>query len=147
MNHETERQDAARRRKADLAKVHIGKKALGMDDDAYRAMLRMVGGVDSAADLDGAGLSAVIRHMKGLGWRPGYKGAKRRTTPAKDDRRPMIGKVRAMLAAAGRGDEYADGIARRMFGVDRYEWLPYDQLHKLVTAMVYDAKRHGRKTQ
>ncbi|MEW8522512.1 MAG: regulatory protein GemA [Candidatus Thiodiazotropha endolucinida] len=63
-------------RKADLAKIHIGAKALGMDpgdkDPAseYRTMLWNVANVRSSAKLDYAGREAVIRHLKSRGWKP-----------------------------------------------------------------------------
>ena len=38
-------------KKAQLAKVHIAKQQLGMDDDSYRALLARVAGVKSAKDL------------------------------------------------------------------------------------------------
>ena len=33
------------------------------------------------------------------------------------------------------GDNYADGIARRMFKVDRYEWLDSKRLTAVITAL------------
>lgn len=57
-------------RQADLAKIHIAKKELGMDEAAYRAMLRNVAGVDSAARLDESGRDRIIDHLKRLGFRP-----------------------------------------------------------------------------
>jgi len=38
-------------RSANLAKIHIAKKQLGMDDATYRAMLQSHGGVTSSKDL------------------------------------------------------------------------------------------------
>ena len=42
-------------RNADLAKIHIAKKQLAMEDEAYRDLLFSIGRVRSAADLDFAG--------------------------------------------------------------------------------------------
>jgi len=39
--------------RAQLALIHIGKKALGLDDDSYRASMEQVAGVRSAKDLTG----------------------------------------------------------------------------------------------
>ncbi|MEW8070246.1 MAG: regulatory protein GemA [Candidatus Thiodiazotropha sp.] len=67
-------------RKADLAKIHIGAKALGMDPSdknpasEYRSMLWNVAKVHSSAKLDFAGREAVIRHLKSRGWEPESKG-------------------------------------------------------------------------
>lgn len=130
------------RRQSELAKIHVAKKQLGLDDEVYRAMLRHVAGVESAADLDAAGRAMVLDHLR----RAGFRDARKRTTPA-PDRAALVSKVRAFLANAKRPDSYADSMARRMFRVDRYEWLDTDQLGRLVAALWYDARRHGRKTR
>lgn len=51
-----------------IAKIHIAKKALGLDDDTYRSILRNVGGVESANDLTPLGRANVIKHMVDHGW-------------------------------------------------------------------------------
>ncbi len=55
-----------------LAKIHIGASALkmiqGRDDETYRIMLREVAGVDSAKDLDEAGINKVLAHLRACGW-------------------------------------------------------------------------------
>lgn len=60
------------------------------------------------------------------------------------DKGRMLKKIEAMLAEAGRPWDYAHGMARQMHGVDRVEWCNAAQVHKIVAAMVYDAKKHGR---
>lgn len=42
-------------RKNELAKIHLAKKQLALDDDEYRAILLSVTGRQSAADLDWQG--------------------------------------------------------------------------------------------
>ena len=44
-----------------LALVHIVKKELGLQDAAYRRILRQVAGVSSAKDLDEAGFRRLMR--------------------------------------------------------------------------------------
>jgi hypothetical protein len=53
-------------RKADLAAIHIGKAALGWDDDFYRSILKAKCGVGSAALLDHAGRKRFLDHLRGL---------------------------------------------------------------------------------
>lgn len=130
-------------RKIELAKIHIGKKLLKMDDDAYKAMLWTIANVHTSSDLDSWGRKKVIQHMKACG--AVFKQKKRST--AANDKQGLIEKIKAMLADANRADAYADGMAKKMFHVDRYEWLQGDQLRRLVAALVYDAKRHGRRTK
>lgn len=125
------------KRRRQLAQIHIAAKQLGLDDDTYRAMLREVAGVTSAADLSDTGRRKVLTHLQRLGWAPRRKG---RSTPA-PDKAALVAKIRAQLAAAARPDAYADGMAKRMFGIDRFEWCTPEQLRKIVAALAYDAQR------
>lgn len=134
-------------RRRELAAIHIGAAQLGMDtadksdESDYRRMLWSVARVRSAQDLDDAGRKRVLDHLRACGARFKRRG---RTQPA-EGKAALVGKVRAMLAAAARPDAYADGMATRMFHVERFEWCNEDQLRRLVAALNYDAKRHGRK--
>lgn len=131
-----------------LGLIHMVAATLGMDttdknpDSEYRSMLWALGRVRSAADLDFSGRKAVLDHLRARG---GFKVRPRAPRPGRPrppaDRIPMVAKIRAILAEAGRADAYADGIAMKMFNVQRYEWLPPDQMHKLVSALVYDQQR------
>jgi phage gp16-like protein len=124
-------------RRRELAAIHIGAQQIGMDDDSYRDMLWAVARVRSAKDLDEAGRRRVLDHLRACGAR--FK-AKGRTRPA-EGKAALVGKIRAMLSAANRPDAYGDGMAKRMFHVERYEWLTEDQLRRVVAALNYDAKR------
>jgi phage gp16-like protein len=62
-------------RKADLAAIHIGKAALGWDDDFYRSILKAKCGVGSAALLDHAGRKRFLDHLRACGWSATVKGA------------------------------------------------------------------------
>ncbi len=53
-----------------LAKVHIARKELGLDEDSYRAILERVTGNSSAAGLTDRQLDAVLGEFKRLGWTP-----------------------------------------------------------------------------
>lgn len=127
----------------ELGMIHVAKKQLRLDDDAYRAMLWSVARVNSAADLDAAGRERVIEHLKARGFKV-TRGGKRRPKPPAD-RADLVAKIRAQLIEAGRPDTYADGMARRMFGVEQFQWCEPDQLRRIVAALVYDANRRGAK--
>lgn len=131
-------------RQANLAKIHIAKKALGLDDDTYRALLARVAGVTSAKDLNPRQVSAVLAEFQRLGWQPPAKPTSRPAPNPAPDRKKLIGKIEAQLATAGRPWAYADAMCSRMFKVERVEWCDSDQLQRLVAALVYDARRHGR---
>ena len=67
-----------------LAKVHIAKKALGMEDDGYRDFLQAQTGKRSAGLLNEIELDKVLAQMKRLGFKPQAKDkGKRPTTPKK----------------------------------------------------------------
>ena len=138
------------RRRRELARIHIGAKALGLDRDGYEVMLWTVARVKSAADLDERGRRAVLAHLTAVGFRARPGG---RTHPGRPhniesgDRGPMLKKIEALLADAGRPWAYADAMARRMCHVERVAFCDLAQLRKLVSALVYAAKRrHGRAT-
>lgn len=131
------------RRTAELAKIHLAKKQLALDDDTYRAMLWTVARVHSARDLDDAGRRAVLEHLKARGFRGRPRTRSTRTTPPRD-RAALVRKVQAQMRAANVFSEYVDGMAKRMFQVERWEWCNPDQLHRLVAALAYHIKRHGR---
>lgn len=131
-------------RQANLAKIHIAKKAIGLDDDTYRTLLARVAGVTSAKDLNPRQVSAVLAEFQRLGWQPPAKPTSRPAPNPAPDRKKLIGKIEAQLATAGRPWAYADAMCSRMFKVERVEWCDSDQLQRLVAALVYDAKRHGR---
>ncbi|SOD42309.1 gp16 family protein [Nitrosovibrio sp. Nv4] len=131
-------------RKRELAQIHIGKAQLGLDDETYRAMLQAVAGVGSSAELDHAGRRLVLQHMRARGW----KNDRKRVTPpsATQSKQALMRKIAAMLHTAGRPWQYADGMARHMFAVEKAAWCDVAQLRKIIAALGYDAKRrqgHG----
>jgi phage gp16-like protein len=131
-----------------LAKIHIAKQQLGLDDDTYRALLARIAGVRSAKELTKRQVGAVLAEFERLGFqpKPANKAGRKAPKPAQG-LRALAGKVEALLAEAGRPWSYADSMALRMFKVERVEWLDSDQLRRLVAALTYDAKRHGRPTE
>jgi phage gp16-like protein len=132
-------------RNLQLSKIHIAKKDLGLDDETYRALLARVAGVRSAKDLNPRQIGAVLAEFSRLGWEsaPAKKHG-RKAPKAAPDRVKLVGKIEAFLAEAKRSWAYADGMAMRMFQVERVEWLDPAQLQKMVAALTYDARRHAR---
>lgn len=137
------------RRRAALAKIHLAKKQLGMDDDTYRAMLLTIGGVKSSKDLTGEGVHKVLRHLEHAGAKfttPRKHGRKPHSLPSSSERAPKLAKIEALLAEAGRPWEYAIAMAKRMYNKDALEWCGHEQLSGIITALVKDAARNGRRT-
>lgn len=142
-------------RNSELAKIHIAAAQLGMvtsDKDpssAYRAMLWAIGRVHSAKDLDSAGRARVLDHLKNLGFKPA-RGKPHPGQPhnaGSQERGGQLGKVEAMLAEAKRPWAYADGMAKRMFNVERVAWCNPEQLQKLIAALTYDQKRRAANSE
>lgn len=138
-------------RNKDLAKIHIAKKQLGLDDDAYRAMLQMVAGVASAAHLTADGRQKVLAHLRKSGFRtrPGKKrfpGRPNMSGFAGTGKEAMLRKIEAYLAEAKRPWSYVHKMAEDMFDRKRVQWCHPGQLHSIIAALEYDARRHGRYT-
>lgn len=141
---------ASVRRNKQLAAIHVmATKRLKLDRETYVALLQRVGGVSSAADLDGRGRSKVLDEMRRLLGEAQKKMQSAIDLPdapqnVRDERAAMVGKVSAILAELGKPWAYAHGTAKRMFRVQRVEWLKPDQLHRLVAALQINANRGKR---
>lgn len=118
-----------------LAKIHMGKKALGLEDADYRALLARVAGVDSAARLDAGGKARVLAEFARLGWKPSLK-----DKPKISDK-PGVRLVfglwselgRMGVVGGGRGGLYA--FVKRQTGVDNPEWLKAGDLNKVIEGL------------
>lgn len=136
-----------------LAAIHIGKKALGMDDESYRLLLSDMFGKRSAKDLTEAEQGELLERFKQLGFvpkKPQNKTANKapkwgkRPNPTAN-REPLMGKIEALLADNNLPWAYADGIAKRMFKVEKVDWLEREQLRKVVAALVVSINRNLAK--
>ena len=115
-------------RRADLAQIHIGKKALGWDDEFYRSILWTICRVKSSAELDMAGRLRLIDHMRKCGW--ASQTDSRAQRPVSAPLSPVQRKMWALwqqLADAGLVDNRRMPAllawVKRQTGVDRLEWL------------------------
>lgn len=139
-----------------LAKVHIAKAQLGLDEPHYRALLD-AHGVESSAALDIRGLEGLLRHFQELGWSPAPpKASTRDSRPqqpkAAPGREAQLSKIEALLSEKGRTEggyvpwTYARAILKRQCGVERLEWATSEQLAAVIAALTRDARRKGRRT-
>lgn len=126
-----------------LAKIHVAKKQLAMDEDAYRAMLKSVGGVESSKDLTPHGAAKVLSHLERCGFKPiGHAGRRPRVAPS---RAGQLAKIEALLKNAGRPWSYVDGMVKRICKVDAISFCDIDMLAKLIAALQIDAKRREKQ--
>jgi len=133
-------------RTKDLARIHLAKKELGLDDDAYRTLLQGLVKKSSAADLTARERWHVLKALERLG----AKSAQARRFPGRPaivplDKAALISKIEAFLAEARRPWSYAHAIAWRMFKRPQVQDCEPDELRRLVAALNYDAKRHDRE--
>lgn len=142
------RTPADRFRRQQLGAIHAEAKRLRFDETMYRSLLMRVAGVNSARDLDAKGRSDVLRAF--AAFNKARTAAEQMLLPnapqnVREEISAMIGKTAALLAEADRGWNYVHGMAKRMFGAARVEWLHADQLHKLVAALRFDQQRRRKR--
>ena len=118
-------------RNNELAQIHIAKKDLGLDDETYRAMLWTVARVGSSKDLDYAGRQAILTHLKSRGW-----ANKTQKPSVANSKKPLMGKIGALLADMQLSWAYADGIAKQMYKRERLQWCTPDELRGVIAALV-----------
>ena len=133
------------RRAADLARIHLAKKELGLEEDVYRSLLRATTGKDSAGAMGPGERWKVLLELGRLG----APSAPAKAYPGKPaivsiDKAPLLDKIEAQLAEAKRPWAYVHGMAWKMFKKAQIQLCEPDELKKIVAALTYDARRHGR---
>ena len=121
-----------------IALVSLAKTRVGMTELEFRDLLAGVG-CQSRKDLTPATFRVVMDHFATLGFSSRARG--REKVP--EEKRALMGKIAAQLASLKKHPAYADGIAKRMFAIDRYKWCKPDQLHAIAAALTYRQKKEG----
>lgn len=125
-----------------LAKIHIAKKELRLQEAEYRALLLRVAKVESAKDLSDRAAAAVIAEFKRLGWAP-----KESTRPPAE--RADIRKIYALWGALHPGPRAKDESSRealrawvkRRFEVSAPEFLKPPQAREAIEQLKAWKKR------
>jgi len=132
-------------RRALLAKVHVAKKVLGLDDDTYRAVLLRVAGETSAAKCSDAQLVALVKEFEAKG----FTAKAKKPSPRPADH-PLALKARAMwislhqLGVVDNPSEPAlEAFAQRQLGVAKLQWANQREGNKLIEALKAMAERAG----
>jgi len=128
--------DVADRRSRDLARIHVLKKELALDDDAYRDLLQAVARVRSSADLDWSGRRTLIAHLERLKKAAGVR-SDADSSAARQQRLvralwKRLGELGALTAGAGRDDQALAAFVKRQTGVAALAWLNSAQLRTLI---------------
>lgn len=128
-------------RKSLIAKIHIGKNQLGLDDDTYRGLLANTTGKTSCTEMSDNELHQVLNVMVQKGFKSSSSFWGNRPSPS-EDKKIYLAKITALLCKHNLPKEYADGIAKRSFKVDFIHWLRPWQLKKVVQMLsVYDRNK------
>lgn len=114
--------------KANLQKLHIGKKELGLSDDIYRDILREITKKESAKDISDAQAAKVLARYKELGWKPKpSKKAKPTRRVATDRKSTMLRALWIELHQAGKVENPSEAaltkFVKNLTGVDDLGWL------------------------
>lgn len=120
-----------------LAKIHIAKKDLALDEDAYRGLLRRVAGVASSRDLSDRQADAVLAELKRLGWKP-------KTATRAPSARAELRKIYALWGALHAGPLDRDALrtwVKRRFGVSAPEFLKPAQAREAIEQLKAWQKR------
>ncbi|BFU64734.1 gp16 family protein [Rodentibacter abscessus] len=124
-----------------MAKIHIGKAELKLDEDTYRQLLQGLTGKTSCRLMTAKELESVLNAMKKRGFKVRSAFWGNRPKP-KQEKKIYLAKITALLAKHNLPKEYADGIAKRSFKVDFVHWLQPWQLKKVVQMLaVYDRQK------
>lgn len=131
-----------------LAKIHIAKKELGLDEETYREILNAKCKVQSAKFLSNEQALKLVRHFKGLGWIP-------RSKPKKyDDQKGDFysatpgqkRKIEAMWHDLYRGNEETKHLRQFLFNhfkVSDIRFLDRRTAYDAVEALKAMQKRRG----
>ena len=118
-----------------LARIHIAKKELGLDDDTYRDVLERVTGNRSSSKLTEPARLKVIAEFKRMGWKGFTKGRKRSD-------KPYVRKVFALWGELKRAGIWREdsqkslrNFVKKLTGCDDPEWLDYGQASQVIEAL------------
>lgn len=138
-----------------LAKIHIAKKELGLDDDTYRDMLYGLTGKRSAADLTPAECVRVLKHMNASGAKVTPfigKPPARKTGQRRKIADPQLRKIWAMWLdmhnkgiVRERGEQGLIAWIKQHQGIqcDALAWLNQEQKGAVINCLREWQKRNG----
>lgn len=127
-----------------LAKIHIAKAQLNLDDDQYRNIVRRVTGKDSAAQCRYSQLVDLINEFKSLGWKTEKKKAFRRA-PSDGIKKiyALWGELQAAGAIQSTDKTALDAFVKKYTGIDSVQWLQPAQQQKIIEILKQWIKRIG----
>lgn len=136
----------SQRRRSMLAKIHVAKKQLALDDDDYRQILLEKTQHLSSADCSEAELKLVLGRLEAIGFRALPKAGASKPGA----QYPMARKARALWislyhlgAVHNPAEEALQAFACKQLKCERFEWARQSDGYKLIEALKDMAKRAG----
>jgi phage gp16-like protein len=133
------------RRRAMLAKVHVAKKELGLDETLYGDVLFRETGQSSAGNCSDTELVKLLDAFKRMGWQAKPKQPRARIADHKTAR-----KARALWISLGHlgaiesvSEQALEAFAKRQLGCDKMQWADQSLMFKLIEALKAMALREG----
>ncbi|MBF0095672.1 MAG: regulatory protein GemA [Alphaproteobacteria bacterium] len=130
-----------------VAKLHIAKKELGLDDETYRNILTRVTGKASSKAMTDVQLDAALAEFRRLGWVP-KPGVVKTVAPAASG--GTGDKIRALWIACWNLGVVRDGseaalraFVKRQTKIDDLRFLPGAKAHRVIEGLKAMAGRAG----
>lgn len=126
-----------------IALLHVAKRRLGFDDDAWRDLLREWGGVESSADLDQRGFTVLMWRLEQLGFQSTSKKRNFGNRPGMATA-GQIGFIRSLWKQYQPDDEKEAGLNRwleRFHHVSALRFVDAEKARAVVTALKAMAAR------
>ncbi|MGX9692956.1 gp16 family protein [Achromobacter anxifer] len=118
--------------------IHVAKRELAMDDDAYRQLLEAVTGHRSTSAMNEEQLDQVVKHMKRCGFKVRLQPRPSRPLDLHAESR----KIRALWlllldlgAIQNASEEALAAYVKRMTGVDALQWTNGRQTERVIESM------------
>lgn len=131
-----------------IALMKVAQKQLGMPDDTLIDILAAFG-AQSKKDLTNRQFDELMAYFKKLGFKKKYQPKVKKApdiSRQSESKQVMLGAIETTLAALGKSWRYADGVARKMFGVEQVVWCSPEQIHKILQALKISQKREQSKS-
>lgn len=139
-------------RRALLAKVHVARKQMALDESTYRAIVQRVTGRQSAGDSTDAQLVALLAEFRRQGWEPQQGGRRRSDKPYVRKIYAIWRELRPLLDDAG--DEALRGFCQRQThsvknpdGIADPEWLSPSEATKVIRGLEAWLQREREKRE
>lgn len=134
-----------------IAKIHIAKNDLRLDDGSYRDILKRVTSKDSCKNMTENQLKAVINEFKKYGWKPKASqttakcyGTKPTASVELPSRQAIIDKVGTILADMDLHWNYVHAMSANMFGKLQLQFCTDDEMFKVMQALAVYQRRHRK---